>query len=538
MSFLFIAFLLSLSSLVDTKIYLKITNCTREMFDFCNEVCDIIVTMSRPLILIVEDDRAFAAQLTSALEGLFRVETCHSEQEFRDCFAVGRYDLMIMDMRLRQGQEGLDLLKEALEQDPLQAAIVMTAYADMNSYADAISAGALTYLDKRDFSPVLIARTVQAIVEQSLLRRRLVSAEERLEASEPNEIIGINPGIKASAEAIRRAAEDGDVPVLIVGEPGSGRQLAARNIHRFSRRRAEGPFIHAACARLQGRSVAAALFGTFHTLKDGRSRDSKGWIDEAKGGVLYADGLNAQDASCVALLVQLIETGNFSRVGGTHVLESDAQVIVSATEVESSIVDDLRAAVRSRGGVEVRIPPLRERRDDVPMLAQYTLQRLFRLGQTQARSFRGAALAALEAQSWPGNVRELIGAIEYAAVRADATGSPEIRAEHIPQLDVDVPAIRGAGITALDYKLHLARAELGLVESAIERFETTKKEDLWKRLHYNDRFAFSRRLRMVLAAYPRLRDEFPRTAALFPVGEDAGADMEEEGLMIKRSTGS
>lgn len=489
-------------------------------------------------MLIVEDDRTFAAKLTSALEGLFRVETCGSEQEFRNRFAVGRYDLMIMDMRLRQGQEGLDLLKEALEQDPLQAAIVMTAYADTNSYADALSAGALTYLDKRDFSPVLIARTVEAIVEQSVLRRRLATAEERLETSEPNEIIGISPGIKASNEAIRRAAEDGEVPVVIVGEPGSGRELAARNIHRFNRRRAEGPFIHAACVRLQSGNATAALFGTFHTLKDGRGRDSKGWIDEAKGGVLFADGLNALDASCYAMLTQLIETGNFRRPGGTQVLESGAQVIVSVTEVESPVVDDLRAAVRSRGGVEVRIPPLRERRDDIPLIAQYALQRIFRLGQAQVRSFRGAALAALEAQPWPGNVRELIGAIEYAAVRADATGSPEIRAEHIPQLDVDVPAVRGTGIAALDYKVHLARAELGLVESAIERFETKKKEDLWKRLHYNDRFAFSRRLRVALAAYPRLRGEFPRTAALFPAGEDAGAGTGEEGAMRRRSTGS
>jgi DNA-binding NtrC family response regulator len=480
--------------------------------------------MLRPFILIVEDDRTFATKLTNALEGLFRVETCHSEKEFRDRFVVGRYDLMLMDMRLRQGQEGLDLLKESLAQDPLQAAIVMTAYADTNSYADAISAGALTYLDKRDFSPALIARTVEAIVEQSVLRRRLATAEQRLEASEPLEIIGISPGIKASGEAIRRAAEDGDIPVLIMGEPGSGRELAARNIHSLSRRREEGPFIHAACARFKDRDAATAMFGTFHNLKDGHNRDSKGWIDEAKGGVLFADGLNALDVSCVAMLVQLIETGNFMRAGGTHVLESGVQVILSVTvtEIESPVVDELRAVVRSRGGVEVRVPPLRERMDDVSLLAQYTLHRLFRLGQTHARSFRGAALAALEAQPWPGNVRELLSAIEYAAVRADATGSPEIGAEHIPLLDVDVTAVRGTGIAALDYKVHLARAELGLVESAIERFETTKKEDLWKRLHYNDRFAFSRRLRKALAAYPRLQGEFPRTAALFLSGEDAG----------------
>jgi len=495
------------------------------MFDICHRVCDIIVTMSRPILLIVEDDRTFATKLTNALEGLFRTETCHSEQEFRDCFVIGRYDLLIMDMCLGHGQEGLDLLKEVLIQDPLQAAIVMTAYADTNSYADAISYGALTYIDKRDFSPTLIARTVEAIVEQSMLRRRLATAEERLEAAEPREIIGISPAIKAASEAIRRAAEDDDRPVLITGEPGSGRGLAARNIHRLSRRRAEGPFFHAALSRLQGRDASTALFGASHTLKNGRHRDSKGWIDEVRGGLLFIDGLNVLDAACIAMLVKLLETGSFKRVGGTNVFDSGAQLILPCSEGESPAVDSLRAAVRSRGGVEVIMPPLRERREDIPLLAQYSLQRIFRSGRARVRSFRGAALVALEAQPWPGNVRELISSIEYAAVRADATGSPEIRAEHIPQLDVVVPAV---GTASLDYKVNLARAEIGLVESAIERFETTKKEDLWERLHYNDRFTFSRRLRKVLAAYPYLRDEFPRTAALFPAGDDMGSDTKKK----------
>jgi DNA-binding NtrC family response regulator len=489
--------------------------------------------MSRPLLMIVEDDMAFASKLAGALEGLFGVEVCHSEQEFRDRFAVGRFDLLIMDIRLRREREGLDILKEALAQDPLQAAIVMTAYADASSYADAIATGAITYLDKRDFSPALIARTVEAIVGQSILRRRLVSVEERLEVREPLEIIGTSPGIKAVGEAVRRAAEGGANPIVIIGEPGSGRGLAARNIHRLGRRGSEGAFVYAVCGRAHGRDASAALFGVYHGL-DGDARvDSRGWIDAAKGGVLYLDGLGAMDPETVSRLAQLIETGHFTRMGGAERMEADAQVILSVVEPTSATEDRLRATARSRGGSELHVPPLRERREDIPLLAQYTLQRLYRQGRTQARSFRGAALAAFEAQSWHGNVRELIAATDFAAVRADATGSREIGAEHLPRLDAIGPALRAEGGEPLDYKVNLARAELGLVESAIERFESTKKEELSARLYYNDRFAFSRRLRKVLDTYPRLRAEFPRAAEMFP--EYGGTGRNAEG---GRGTGS
>ncbi len=194
-------------------------------------------------VLIVDDDRAFAGKLARALEGMFRVESCHTEAEFRERFTVGRFDLIIMDMRLEKDREGLVLLKEALAQDSSQAAIVMTAYADTESYTDALASGALTYLDKHEFSPTLIARTVEAIVQQAALRRQVAALQWRLDATEPGEIIGTSTGIRQVREGIRRAADDGRAPVAIIGEPGTGRSLVARNIHHLSRRRADGPFV-------------------------------------------------------------------------------------------------------------------------------------------------------------------------------------------------------------------------------------------------------------------------------------------------------
>jgi DNA-binding NtrC family response regulator len=471
--------------------------------------------MSRPQILIIDDDKVFAKKLADALGGLFQIELCHSEVEFKERFAVGCYDLLMIDMRLKSDREGLTLLKESLARDPLQAAVVMTAYADTETYADALGSGALTYLDKQAFSPALIARTVEALVAQGVLRRRLAVAERQLAVSEHQEMIGFSDSIKIVGEQLRQAAEDGDIPVLILGEMGSGRQLAARTLHRWNRRRAEGPFVIASCKRAVASKPAKTLFGGIQSLKDEGVRVSKGLIDDAKGGVLYLDELGELDVKEISAVTELIQTRLFKRNGGTHWLEADTQIVVVHRSNTTPIPDKIRRALAMRGCIEIQIPALCERREDIPLIAQYTLQQAYRFGRTQVRSFRGAALVALESHMWPGNVRELRSAIEYAAIRADADTVSEIRPEHLPMGTVDGLLMSTKVHSALNYQVNLARAELGLVESAIKLFEITKKSWLAERLGYNDRFAFSRRLVKALMCHPQLRKDFPLTAALF-----------------------
>jgi len=470
-------------------------------------------------ILIVDDDRRFAGRLAGALEGIFRVEKCHSEAEFRQHFAVGRFDLVIIDMRLEKDREGLDLLKEVLAQDSAQAAIVMTAYADVESYTDALASGALTYLDKHEFSPVLIARTVEAIVQQVGLGRRVAALERRLDASTPTEIIGVGEPIRQVRDAIRRAADDGRAPVLIVGPPGAGKKLAAANIHRLSRRRSDGPLLTGACGRLAADALGTVIFGHFQRLENGRNRETKGWVDEARGGVLVLEGLSAADDTVVSALVDCLRTGFFQRTGGGRSVEADVQLVVCITADGPSVGASGRvpgALIEKEGGIEIRLPALHERIEDIPLLAQYALQNLHRAGQTHARSFRGAALAVLESLPWPGNVRELNSAVAYSAIRADANGDREIGPEHLPQSLSDAPSLATnptAGV--LDYQLHLARAELGLVEAAIARFEIARKTDLAEHLRYRDRFTFVRRMRRIMEKYPALAREFPKVRELF-----------------------
>lgn len=463
--------------------------------------------MLRARLLIVDDDAAYAGKLAGALEGVFRVEICHSEAEFRERFEPGRYELLIVDLRLEKDREGLALLREVQAADPLQAAIVMTAYADMETYTDALAAGAMTYLDKREFSPTLIARTVEAIVAQAGMRRRVNDLEQRIETAEPLEIIGASPSIRRVRDELRRAAE-ANAPVLLTGGPGSGKELAARNIHRLNRRRSDGPFVRAACGRGQRDELTLRLFGGVQGLDKRRTPVSKGWIEEARGGVLLIDGTDGVDEAVWSALVSSMKSGVCKHPVDGRRIEADVQVVVAATTGFPPVFQSWAA----KAGVNpIALPALCEHAEDVALLAQYTLQGLYREGRTQVRSLRGAAVAVLESQPWPGNVRELQSAIAYAAIRADAAGEREIGPEHLPLSATDLTGTAGGTPQAFDYQQNLARAELALVESAIETFGVSTKTELARRLGYNDRFIFARRIRKCLLMGMGLRSEFPKT---------------------------
>lgn len=458
----------------------------------------------------MDDDAAYAAKLKGALEGVFRVETCHSEADFRDRYGLGKYDLLILDMRLDKDREGLVLLHEALAADPLQAAIVMTAYADMETYTDALEAGAMTYLDKAEFSPALIARTVEAIVEQARMRRRVSALEERIQVAEPLEIIGASPAIRRVREELRRAAE-ADAPALLVGGPGTGKELVARNIHRLNRRRSDGPFIRAVC-RLVGRNeLTTALFGPVQALEKRGAAESKSWIEEARGGVLFLDEIDGLNEAAWTELGALLESRRCKHPVNGRKVEADAQIILSALPGSRRVAEKLNETTKV---IQIGLPDLREHIEDIALLAQYVLQGLYRDGRTSVRALRGAALTALERMPWPGNIRELQSAIAYAAIRADADGEREIGPEHLP---ASAEGVGGEGTSVLhgaDYQQNLARAELALVEAAIETYGTTTKTDLARRLGYNDRFVFSRRIRKCVKAYPGLKAQYPRATQM------------------------
>lgn len=496
-------------------------SCARKKIIFVAKIsllCDDIITMLKSRILVVDDDIKFANRVRDVLQGIYNIILCHSVKEFHKIFPTDQFALIILDMRLESEKEGLDLLREILRHDPLQAVIIATAYPDTESYLEAIQAGALTFLNKHEFSPALIARTVESILRQNDLQKRVHILERRLDAADPIEIIGASPAVVFLRERIREAVET-DAPIVLVrGETGTGKTLIARNIHRMSRRRAKDPFVAITLPATLTGSMEEELYGLNRKVLNKETKNISGLLEEIGSGVIYIDEISELDTSGQKRLLSAIDTGISASSTGKQNISINAQVIAATTHdldnlcVKGVFRHDLKDKLKA---FEIVAPRLRKHKEDIPLLAQYFLQILFRCRCTTARTFREEALRVFELYSWPGNVRELKIVVEYAGLQAVINREGEVRMEHLPMNLRETGLCRNTAIVASSYLLHIARAEIELVDSAIHQFGTMGKAELARRLHYNDRFVFTRRIRRNFSQFPELAKEFPAVASLF-----------------------
>jgi len=441
--------------------------------------------MGQERILVVDDDAAFTALMREVLEPGYEVVAQDSVAGFRKVFPRLRFDLIILDMRLETEREGLGLLREIMRQDPLQAVIVATAYPDTESYLEALEAGALSFLDKHEFSPALVARTVEEILQRNELRKRVDRLERQLSNVDPLEIVGVARETARIRECIREAAERGVSPVLVYGEPGTGRELIARNIHYMNRCRREEPFIEATASKM---------------VKEGDKFTKL-------VGVLFIRELGDLDDDTWMHLERQF-AGN--RLPSFQLIAATRYDIRELTE-RGTIDQAFRAKLEA---YEIIVPPLRERQEDIPLLATYFLQNLFRRGRTSARVFDREVLTSFEHHPWPGNVRELQCVVEYAAIAAEVGGDEELNERHLPygMAASKTPSIADDG---LDYQLNLDRAELQLVNWALQHSGRATMKQLAAQLGYNDRYVLARRVKKALGRFPRLEEEFSEVAGVF-----------------------
>ena len=445
----------------------------------------------------MDDEPAFRGRVREGLGGLLGVVEAGSEEEFRKLWRPRVFDLLLLDMRLRVDREGLDVLREVFAQDELQPVIMVSAYGDAESAIAAVGAGAMMFLHKHEFTPALLGRMVEAVIEQGRLRRQVAGLRRTAWAGEPDGLLGNSVGIREAGEVLRTAVRGGRV-LLVNGERGTGMTLAARLVHRAGER-ADGPFLE----------VAGALAEEDRAFYEGRFSP---WA-QAGGGTLALDGVEV-----------------LSDKAGRGVLE---RVIFGRGDLMvPSVVLLLHEGGRRAGKtarwlgagdlLPMRLPPLRERREDIPLLAAHFLQGQRAGGHTTARSFGSNAMERLEAHPWPGNVRELRNAVEYGALQAAVAEMDEIGPEHLPgalvagrQGSGDGPVIT-EGIW--DYRFQVARAELALAERAMREKTVTQKTALARVLNYTDRFTLGRRLEKALVEFPELAVNYPSVAQLFRKG--------------------
>jgi len=364
-------------------------------------------------VWVVDDDRSVRFVLATALRDAgYEVDGFENAASALDALQVrGVPDLLFTDVRM-PGEDGLRLLERLKAAHPHLPVVVMSAYTDVASTAGAFRGGAHEFLSKPfdlDDAVALAARALPAPAS-SAPGASPPQAEPDAAGSTAtaHELIGDTPAMRALFRAIGRLAQ---VPlsVLVTGETGTGKELVAGALHRESPR-ASGPFVALNTAAIPAELLESELFGHEAGAFTGANRRHVGRFEQAHGGTLFLDEIGDMPASLQTRLLRVLAEGEFFRVGGRELIRVDVRVIAAThQDLEARVAEGrFRADLLHRlDVVRLRIPPLRERRADIPLLAATFLHRAAHKLGAGAKNFDPAALAALQAMDWPGNVREL-----------------------------------------------------------------------------------------------------------------------------------
>jgi len=455
-------------------------------------------------ILIVDDDKDYALELKKSLVKIGKVDVVHSEEGFKTVFAPYKYDLIFLDLRLKKGKEGLDLLEDIIGEDPLSVVIIISGYGDIATAVEALDKGAKTFLEKGRVSLQEIRIRAEHALRESVQERRIRQLER---SKEIDEFVGDDPKIQKIKELINGVAQDGETTVLIRGETGTGKELVAKAIHRLGIR-SRGPFVTTALVEKNSETITSELFGHEKGAFTGAVDRHYGCFEEAHKGVLFLDEIGDLPGDLQAKLLRVIEEKKFRRMGGNKDINIDIQVVTATNRPLEEMKDDgrFREDLYYRLNVfPIHLPPLRERRKDITLLAKYFLNQLRKKGKTQIKNFADNAVELMLNYRWPGNVRQLQSVISSAVLVCGLEGSPKIAKRHIEPLLL--PQYTPHGSADWNIFKTLAETELRMAENALIR-SGGKKGEAWKLLKYKNRFTMLRRVKRIISEYPELAERF------------------------------
>jgi two-component system response regulator HydG len=365
-------------------------------------------------VLIIDDQRNMRATLAMLLRGNgYEVDAAANGREGQELGAAGAYDLVLTDLRMGE-LDGIDVLRAIKQAQPLTEVIVMTAYGTIESAVEAMKLGAFDYIQKPFSEQELLVRTSKAIETRRLHGQVQLFAQEFKERYHFENIIGRSQAIRDVLARVVKIAPT-DATVLITGESGTGKELVARAVHANSRR-ADKPFVTVNCAAITESLLESELFGHAVGAFTGAMQARRGLFEEADGGTFFFDEIAETSLSFQAKLLRTIQDGEVRRVGENKVAKIDVR-IMAATNV------DLVEAVKERRFREdiyyrlnvarFDLPPLRERREDIPLLMNFFLDKFNRKMTRRAR-FGDGVIDQLVQYNFPGNVREAENMVEQA----------------------------------------------------------------------------------------------------------------------------
>jgi two-component system response regulator HydG len=372
-------------------------------------------------VLLVDDEQSHL----ESLERIFKREGYHtlcatSGKEALELLRQHHVHVVLTDL-VMPGMTGSELLKACRTVSPETEVVMMTAYGTIETAVEAMKDGAYDFITK-PLKKVFITKVVRQALEKQKLLLENRTLREQLESMRPHDIIGQSPAIVETLTMIRQAGPS-SATVLLSGESGTGKELLARAIHRASPR-AEHPFVAVNCAALPEGILESELFGYERGAFTGADRRREGRFEAAHQGTLFLDEVGEMSPSTQVKLLRVLQDGEFERLGSNDTIKVDLRLVAATNQ-------DLEQAVKAGkfredlyyrlNVIHVRVPPLRERSGDIPLLANFFLRRYAKKNDKVVEGVTARAMDAMGNHTWPGNVRELENVIERAVVLSSDT---------------------------------------------------------------------------------------------------------------------
>ncbi len=436
-------------------------------------------------ILVIDDDLRMRQLVrdTLAVEGIAS-EICDDSRTAARILEQGNIDIVISDLMMPH-LDGMDILDIALKNNPDCIVILITGYGTIESAVEAIRKGAYDYMQK-PFEPDDLVLIAQRAREHQRLLAENKRLRQQVKLFQDGELIGTSRPIAALKEFLGKIAPV-DTTVLIQGETGTGKELVAKLIHKWSNRKNNG-FLPINCGALPEQLLESELFGHEKGSFTGAVQNKKGLLEAAEKGTLFLDEINSISPSFQVKLLRVLQEGTFFRVGGREPRSMNARIIVAGN---TSIEDEVKAG-RFRQDlfyrlnvVPVTIPPLRERPEDIPLLAHHFLKKYAVRYGAPVKSLTPETSQMLKQHSWPGNVRELENIIERAVITSN---SEELTCANLPSSDLsllDKPQDKVDVMTFEEMEIHLIRLALSRADGNRQKTAKmlkTSPATLWRKM--------------------------------------------------------
>jgi two-component system, NtrC family, response regulator HydG len=446
-------------------------------------------TLPAGRLLVVDDQKNMRTTTAMVLrQAGYQVDEAEDGAAALRRLAGDGYDVVLTDLRM-PNVDGMEVLRTVRQVAPETEVIVMTAYGTIASAVEAIRRGAHDFLAKPFKEDELLLRAAKAVEKRRLVGQVTVLAGEFRRRFGLDHIIGRSAGLRDVLDRVARVAPS-DATVLLTGESGTGKELVARALH-VSSRRGDRPFVPVNCAAITETLLESELFGHARGAFTGATRARRGLFEEANGGTLFIDEIGETAPGFQAKLLRALQDGEIRRVGESSPVQVDVRIIAATNQdlrraiVEKRFREDLFYRLNV---VPIRIPPLRERLEDVPLLAVHFLGQYNQRAGTQ-KVFAPAALAELTEHSWPGNVRELENMVEQAAALSPGQeiGPEGIQFDPVAlsrpapgpgQVRTLAAAVEEAERQCLQAALQRSEGDLGRVASELGISSTT----LWRKM--------------------------------------------------------